>query len=162
MRQRIWRRLFAAAACVIAAAGAAPAQPAGLPPVIAQPAPGATAPTVAAPAAPVVVQGNGGCAGCGSGIGGGVAGHHSAGGGYFMPGPGLTPTRLGSGVNGCGSFRQDLSFVFGPCSSFFAPCGGLSAGCGGKHGLGGKHTTPVYGTGGRPFNPCCYDSYANH
>jgi hypothetical protein len=91
-----------------------------------------------------------------------------------MPGPGYTPTRLGSGCNGCGSLRQDTAFVFGSCSNFFAPCGGMSAGClGGKcgHGLGGgggcgigggNCGTPVYGTGGRPFNPCCYDSYGNH
>jgi hypothetical protein len=85
-------------------------------------------------------------------------------GGYFMSGS-PTPTRLGSGCNSCGSLRQDASFVFGPCASFFAPCGGLANGglLGGKCGLGGgKCGTPVYGTGGRPFNTCCYDSYGNH
>jgi hypothetical protein len=105
--------------------------------------------------------------------------------GYYMSGP-VTETRLGSGINGCGSCKQDLAFVFGPCKTFFAPCGGLygghgglghgglgggcgRGGCGGWGGGGGGGCgaggciTPVYGTGrSRGFNPCIYDSYLNH
>jgi hypothetical protein len=199
--RRIWHRLFAAAAAAVVLAGTAAAQtpappvaapvaaPAAQPvaplPAVAQPAPGPVVPSVPATVAPlapgqgaVVVPGNGGV----------YAPNGTYNGGYFMSGPG-TPTRLGSGPNGCGSCAQDAAFVFGSCRSFFAPCGGVSNGhghggrghhgngcgghggngCGNGHGGGlgfllrGGCINPVGGTGpAQGFNPCCYDSYLNH
>jgi hypothetical protein len=176
MRQRIWRRLFAAAAGVVVLVGTAaaqtPAPSVAPPPVAAQPAPGPVAPSVpsviaGAPVAPapgtVVVPGNGSVY-VPNGSHAGT--YHS---GYFMSGP-ATPTRLGSGPNGCGSCAQDAAFVFGSCRSFFAPCGGVSNGHGNGCGHGlfgrghfGKCINPVGGTGAtQGLNPCCYDSYLNH
>jgi hypothetical protein len=186
MRQRIWRPLFAAAVGLLLPAGAS-AQPQTAPPpmalppagVIAQPAPGPVVPSVpAAVSATPVEPGPGAVISThGQGPGGGSVAPQppytppgvTNGRGYYMSGP-VTETRLGSGINGCGSLKQDLSFVFGPCKSFFAPCGGLHyGGCGGGHGGGlscwrGGCATPVYGTGRYPhgFNTCCYDSYVNH
>jgi hypothetical protein len=178
MRQRIWRPLIAAAVGLFITAGGASAQsptappPVAVPPVVSQPAPALTVPSV--PPAVVVPIGPGpngvvfaqnGTPPPANGVTGGR--------GYFMSGP-VTETRLGSGINGCGSCKQDFAFVFGPCKSFFAPCGGLASGCfgGGHGGWGGGWgggcgrggcITPVYGTG-IPYgmNPCHYDSYLRH
>ena len=180
MRQRIWRRLCAAAVGLAVVAGPAAAQNSTPPaPVViqpaspvtpalpsapstprAQPAPGPTAPSVPA-AAPVVVTGNGGCTNCTApggvaSVGGGTGGRGfvmSGGGGYFG-----TNCQSGHNCNsGCGSLRSDAGFVLGSCRSFFAPCGpGLLGGSGRCH-------HPVGGTGpAGPFNPCVYDSYNNH
>lgn len=69
--------------------------------------------------------------------------------------------------NGCGSLRSDAGFVLGSCRSFFAPCGpglldcGHGRGCGG--GLFGKCQKGGPGVpAAGPFEPCRYDSYANH
>lgn len=180
MRQRIWRSLFTAAAGLLATAGAASAQQTAPPPVapppmelIARPGPGPVVPTVPAVSGHVITPVHG--AGFAPQVGGPYslppAPHYppgvTGGRGYYMSGP-VTETRLGSGINGCGSFKQDLSFVLGPCKSFFAPCGGLHNSCfGNGHGGGwsGKcgYATPVYGTGRfNGYNGCCYDSYANH
>jgi hypothetical protein len=162
MRQWIWRRVVAAAAGVLVAAGAASAQPPGAtipiaPPVEQAPVVAAQPPAVAVPgvpaAGPVVVQGSGGCSNCGSG---GTA-HRgfvmSGGGGYFTK-----SCQFGQTCNnGCGSMHSTGKFILGPCSSYFAPCG---PGFYGHHHCPG---TPVYGVGPRVgFNPCIYDSYLNH
>ena len=180
MRQRIWRSLFAAAAGLLVAGGASAQQtappPVASPPpgVFAQPAPGPVAPTVPATAGGLVAPVHDArLAGPGGGYPLPPAPHYppgmTGGRGYYMSGP-VTETRLGSGINGCGSLKQDLSFVLGPCKSFFAPCGGLHySWCGDGRGYGpgacgkGGCATPVYGTGRfHGMNPCCYDSYANH
>jgi len=164
MRQRIWRRLFAAAVGLFLSAGAAAAQSPA-----ARPAPGPTVPSVPAVIAstpvdpgPVVVTQGGPAAPAYAppGVTGGR--------GYFMSGP-VTETRQGSGINGCGSCKQDLAFVFGPCKTFFAPCGGLYSGhCGGHGWFGGGCgrggcSTPVYGTGRHSgFDPWFYDSSLRH
>ena len=210
MRQRIWRRLFAAAIGLIAAGGTASAQyqtaapplapPAALTPVVipvetaTQPSvPAAVAGTPIAPGKDAVIYAQ--AAPPGAPV---APVPHTpiwapppkGPPGYFMSGPD-TPTRLGSGVNGCGSCKQDAAFVFGPCKSYFAPCGNIAngghfgshggrgghgggCGCGiGGGGLGGHGgglgawaagcATPVYGTGrATGFNTCHYDSYLNH
>jgi hypothetical protein len=180
MRSRIWGRLAAAVAGAAALAGSASAQtPARAPVVVpqqvvvAQPAPGPTAPTVAIPGAPAtlppaaavpvapapgatVVTGSGGCTNCGPAGSGGTA-HR----GFVM---GATGGYLGTNCsygqqcnNGCGSLRSDLGTVFGTCKSFFAPCGPR------PFGLHGSCNHPVLNPGPcGPFNPCVYDSYLNH
>ena len=198
MRQRIWRRLFVAAIGLLAAGGTASAQhqtaapplapPAALTPVVipvetpAQPAvpsvPAAAAATPVSPGPGAVVYAQAAPPGA---VPPAWAPPPKGPPGYFMSGPD-TPTRLGSGVNGCGSCKQDLSFVFGPCKTYFAPCGGTAGGhfgghgghgggcghggCGGHGGLSGWAAgcaTPVYGTGrATGFNTCHYDSYLNH
>jgi hypothetical protein len=62
--------------------------------------------------------------------------------------------------NGCGSIHSDLGFMFGPCKSFMDPCGPGMLGTG----FCGKCISPIQGRGGMngPFNPCKYDSNANH
>ncbi|MFO0796296.1 MAG: hypothetical protein U0804_02400 [Gemmataceae bacterium] len=170
MRLRIWGRLAAAVVGAAALAGSASAQSPVVVPqqVVAQPAPGPTAPTVAAPGSlppaaaastPVapapgttVVTGQGGCTNCGPG---GTA-HR----GFVMNATGgYVGTKCGYGQpcnNGCGSLRSDLGVVFGSCRSFFAPCGPKPLG----H---GNCNHPVIGSGASaPFNPCNYDSYLNH
>lgn len=177
MRLRIWGRLAAAVLGAAALAGPASAQapaPVVVPQqVVAQPAPGPTAPTVAVPGVPAalppaaaagvpvapapgttVVAGNGGCTNCGPAAGG--TAHRgflmNASGGYYG-----SSCRYGQSCNnGCGSFRSDLGVVFGSCKSFFAPCG---PGAFGR----GTCNHPVLGSGPcGPFNPCHYDSYLNH
>jgi hypothetical protein len=107
-----------------------------------------------------VVPGTGGCTNCGPAAGG--TAHRgflmTASGGYFG-----TSCQFGQPCNnGCGSLRSDAGFVLGSCRQFFAPCGPTP--CAG--GLWGKHgscNNPVLGRGAcGPFNPCVYDSYANH
>jgi hypothetical protein len=174
MRLRIWGRLAAAVLGAAALAGSASAQalaPVVVPQqVVAQPAPGPTAPTVAIPGAPAtlppaaaasvpvapapgttVVTGNGGCAPGGTSHRGFVM---NATGGYLG-----TSCQLGQSCNnGCGSLRSDLGLVFGSCRSYFAPCGVTPFG----HG-GGSCNRPVIGPGATgPFNPCFYGSYLNH
>lgn len=180
----IWRRLFAVAAGVIVLAGTASAQNASQPPpasttpppiAAAQPAPGPTTPSVPAasaglPASPgpgaVIVSGN--CGGVGTTPNGGRIANGAlaqrwtwANGGYFCSG-----CQYGATCNsGCGSFRADMGFVFGSCKSFFSPCGpGVCPGIHGyRNGNGKCGSMPVLGTGSQvPFNPCVYDSYANH
>lgn len=192
MRQGFWRRLVAAAVGAAALAGSAsaehPLSPViSSPVVIAQPAPGPTAPTVGVPApAPVVavpqapaavapagpVVPTSGCASCAAAahpVGTAARGFvMNVSGGYVG-----TSCQTGQNCNnGCGSLKSDLGVVFGSCRSFFAPCGPrpLSCGHGGCGGglcggglFSGCNHTPVYGTGPcGPFNPCIYDSYLNH
>lgn len=137
--QRMWRRMFAAAAGVLAVAGLASAQspaPNPLPRLpVAQPAP------VVPASAATHVKGSGGCVGCG---------------------PAVQTGQYGPGQrNGCGSARADAGFVFGSCKSFFAPCG--PAPC---EGLGRFRnpcpTHPFAKPFGSGFNTCAYESYNNH
>jgi len=174
MRQRMWRRLCAAAFAAVVLAGSAAAQnptpaiaiPQANGAALAQPAP--TLPSVAgSPAASagtvvpptpgaVIVKGSGGCTNCTTpGVGTAARGFvMGASGGYFG-----TNCQTGQACNsGCGSLRSDAGFAFGSCKQFFAPCGPTP--CGGHF---GKCRTPVGGTGPcGPFNPCVYDSYLNH
>lgn len=148
MRQRMWRRVVAAVAGALVLAGSAAAQ---------QPAaagPGGLFIPQAAPAAPVVVPGSGGCTNCGSGGGTAHRGFVMSGGGGYL----TSNCPLGATCNnGCGSAASTAKFVLGPCSSFFAPCGP------GYYGRGKCPGTPVYGVGPRVgMNPCVYDSYLNH
>jgi hypothetical protein len=171
MRQRICRRLFAAATVAIVLAGTASAQDrTGAPPTIpvaspvgAEAAPGPTAPTVPAASAGAVVSipesaPTSHYRSVGTAARGFVM---ESGGGYFC-----SSCQTGQECNsGCGSLKSDCKFVFGSCRSFFSPCG---PSLGGRHGgLGGRLDncrTPVYGTGSMngPMNPCVYDSYLNH
>lgn len=180
MRQRkMWSRLFVAAAGVFALSATASAQyqPAvpPVPPALVQPVnmpigqpPVAPPPVVVQPGAPapaVVVPGNGGCNGCGTANRG-----YTMSGGYAGSNCQYGNTKCN---NGCGSCKADHAFFFGSCKSFFDPCGptvgghgggfGHGRGCGG--GLFGGHCpgAPILGRGpAGPFNPCVYDSYANH
>ena len=152
MRRRLGCRLFAAAVAAAVLHGAASA---GDP--------------------PAVVAGSGGCPSgdCGGfGGPGRAAGHRTAHRGFVMgnAATGYFTDRCPYGAlcnNGCGSFRSDAGFVLGSCRSFFAPCGpgmldfGHGRGCGG--GLFGKcHKGGPGVPSAGAYEPCRYDSYANH
>ncbi|HYH65414.1 MAG TPA: hypothetical protein VD866_12025 [Urbifossiella sp.] len=165
MRLRIWGRLAAAVLGAAALAGSASAQapaPAFVPQqVVAQPAPGPTAPTVAIPGAPATLPPAAAASvpvapAPGTTVVNGGTSHR----GFVMNATGgYLGTSCGLGQpcnNGCGSLRSDLGLVFGSCRSFFAPCGPKAFGHGGCN-------RPVLGSGPcGPFNPCVYDSYLNH
>jgi hypothetical protein len=151
--QRMWRRLFAALAGVLAVAGMASAQN----PIQYQPVPVQATPAIAkvagSPVIPaagaMVIRGGGGCTNCGS-----------------APAPAAAyPQNAAYGPidrNGCGGPRSDAGFIFGGCKSFFDPCGpnpcGRVRGC---HG-GGCPAHPLASPYGTRFSGCAYDSYLNH
>lgn len=168
MRPQFWRRLMAAAVGAVALAGSAAAQQLSPVPraaadartVVAQPAIGPTAPTVAP----------GGVVYPGDTVYAAPRGHGTAARGFVMEASGGyygTNCSTGQGCNnGCGSLKSDLGFALGNCRSYFAPCGPRPLDCGGFGACGGGRggcLTPVYGRGPcGPFNPCVYDSYLNH
>ena len=196
MRLRIWGRLAAAAVGAAALAGSVSAQtpaPVVVPhQVVAQPAPGPTSPTVAAPGAlpsipvaaqpaPVVVQPAPAAVppaavapvapAPGPAV---VAGN----GGCSNCGPGGTAHR-GFVMNATGGYVGTACGYGHPCNNgcgslrsdlgvVFGSCRSFFSPCGpGLHGVGkhgrGDCNIPVFGSGPcGPFNPCIYDSYLNH
>ena len=177
--QRMWRQMFAAVLGVAALAGASAAQsppPRPLPPIVPIAAPVAVTPAPAAavphlmPAVGLDVPAQAPA----------PAAPAPAAPGTVVPPPAAN-TAYGVGVhgcnNGCGTFKQDCTFMFGSCKSFFNPCASGAADCGGfglgrfhgghcGGGLFGHHGkcpdlpwgTP-YGTG---HSGCKYSSWLNH